>query len=132
MAGDKKGEDFSSFQIGGMPGFGPGARATSPAPAPAPSSASPTEGFDLTAPEEKRFPVLEDLIESDVETITAFAEKMGETCQQLDELIAKRSGRIKNEAQQARDAFEEVFGLIDYLLGVKAELMNQGGEQEGA
>jgi len=126
MAGDKK-EDFSSFQIGSMPGFGPGAGTAAPAPsAPADSSSAPTGTVadGLEAPSERRFPTLEVLLECDNDDIVQFAEAMGATCQELDELIAKRSGRIKQEAQKARDAYEQVFSLIDELLEVKSYLMS--------
>jgi putative hemolysin len=73
-------------------------------------------------PKDKRFPILEELLENDAETIQAFAESMGELCQELDQLIEKRSGRIKQEAENARLAYDRTFSLIDYLLEVKASL----------
>lgn len=128
MSGAKKGEDFSNFKIGAMPGFGPGgglrpsAAPTQPVAAPI-ATPSPTTAQEET-PSETRFPNLEALLECENSEIQAFAESMGAICEQLDELIAKRSGRIKQEAQNARAAYEQTFSLIDYLLEVKAQILN--------
>ena len=125
MSGAKKGEDFSNFKIGGMPGFGPGAgMASTPAKAPTPKINVAETPAAPVPPEEQRFPHLEQLLECDNETILEMANTMGEVCQQLDELIAKRSGRIKQEAQKARQAYEHTFNLIDYLIEIKESLLN--------
>jgi len=133
----KKDEDFKSFQIGQLSGFGPGARggarkpaASSPAPAQAASS-SGASNFTPPPPHPTAglFPTIEALLESD-EAYEALAAGIGETCQGLDELIAKRSGRVKQEAQLARQAFEHLFDLIDHLNEVKAQLLEQAGESQ--
>jgi hypothetical protein len=132
MSGGNK-EDFSNFKIGSMPGFGPGGSTPRPAApaAPVASSASSTRQLP-DPPEESYFPNLEALIEQDNEALQAFAASMGETCEALDELIAKRSGRIKQEAQNARQAYEHTFSLIDYLLEVKAILLSTDDEEENS
>ncbi|MCB9638806.1 MAG: hypothetical protein H6728_07515 [Myxococcales bacterium] len=119
-----KNDDFKSFQIGSMPGFGPGAglgsaaRPAAPAAAPA---AAPQGAQAPTNPEDRIFPVLEELIESG--ELESVGQSMAKTCEQLDELISKRTGRIQQEASKARKAYEHVFDLIDHLIQLKEEML---------
>lgn len=114
---DKK-EDFKSFQIGAMPGRSP-VVPPRPAASAAASSATPTAG--PTNPEDRIFPVLEELIESG--ELESIGQSMAATCEQLDELINKRTGRIQQEARKARQAYERVFDLIDHLIQIKEQML---------
>jgi hypothetical protein len=116
---DKK-EDFKSFQIGSIPGRGPTVPSRPSAPAAGPSAAS-TATAGPTNPEDRIFPVLEELIESG--ELEAVGQSMAATCEQLDELINKRTGRVQQEARKARQAYERVFDLIDHLIQIKEEML---------
>lgn len=71
------------------------------------------------------FPHLESLIERSDDDLRQFGEDMGAVCQQLDELINKRSGRVKEEAQRARQAYERTFDMINHLMEVKTKLISE-------
>lgn len=118
MSGKK--EDFKSFQIGSMPGFGPSAGLSSTTKTAAPAAAS-QQAQAPTNPEDRIFPVLEELIETG--ELEAVGQSMAATCEQLDELINKRTGRIQQEARKARQAYERVFDLIDHLIQLKEEML---------
>jgi hypothetical protein len=120
MTGKK--EDFKSFQIGSMPGFGPGAsKPAAPSPTAPATAASPAQ-YAPTSPEDRLFPVLEEMIETG--ELEEMGTSMKKTCDALDELISKRTGRIKQEAQKARQAYEHVFDLIDHLLQIRSEMLS--------
>lgn len=125
---DKK-EDFQSFQIGNLtpprPMGGPPIAST-PAPAPSQPAASATpEAMDI-APEDRVFPNIEILIET--EALEEIGQKMGATCDQLDEIVNTRSGRAKVEAQKARQAYERTFDLIDHLMQLKQTMLHEQNE----
>jgi hypothetical protein len=127
MSTDKKSEQFKSFQIGNMLGNTPGTGPAIPPPSHAygVSSASAGRSDPNAAPNERgNFPFLEELIEADDQLIMDFGQEMGQICTHLDELIAKRTGRVKTEAMQARKAYDLTFNMIDHLREVKAGLLN--------
>ncbi len=142
MSGKKSGDDLKSFQIGNLMGPGaigapptlspsiPAQKVSSTPTAPASPSAGSTEG---TAEGEgsENFPFLSALIEQDDEAIAAFGEEMGEVYKRLEELAAKRTGRIKQEAMKALRAYDLTFDLIDYLRQVKANLLGNSEQEEG-
>ena len=142
MSGKKSGEDLKSFQIGNL--MGPGAIGAPPAVGPSiPSQSgglgkSPSVSATVKSSEEPdsgeegsvNFPFLGALIEQDDEAIAAFGEEMGEVYKRLEELAAKRTGRIKQEALKAIRAYDLTFDLIDYLREVKANLLG-GSEESG-
>lgn len=119
---DKK-EDFKSFQIGSLGGP---QRPASPAATPASSASAAAPAS--TEPAERIFPTLEGLIES--EAIEEIGGQMRQTVEKLDEIIAQRTGRAKQEAQKAKIAYDRVFDLIDHLLQVKATMLNSKENQK--
>ncbi|TNE43885.1 MAG: hypothetical protein EP343_32465 [Deltaproteobacteria bacterium] len=121
MADDKKG--LGSFTVGGMGGGLPGMGPRPPVGgAPTPTAQASAQAQTEDAPS-GIFPNLEALIERSNEDLSAFGEEMGAVCQHLDELIEKRTGRVKQEAQYARQAYERTFDMINHLLQVKASLL---------
>ena len=125
------GDDFKSFQIGNMgrPGMGVGMpRPSTPAatPAPAAAPAAQTGAGGPKAPEERIFPVLEELLEADIEAVQEMVDRMNATCASLDELIEKRTGRAKDLAQKARIGYDRTFDLIEHLMEVKSSMLSGG------
>lgn len=137
MADDKKG--MGSFTVGGMggglPGMGPrppmGGSAPVGAGAPSPTAQASAQAQAEDAPS-GIFPYLEALIERSNDELSAFGSQMGEVCQQLDDLIAKRTGRVQQEAQNARQAYERTFDMINHLLQVKAGLLAGDSAEENS
>ena len=76
------------------------------------------------------FPFLEALIERPDAEILAFGQEMGAVCEKLDDLIEKRSGRIKEQVQSARQAYELTFDMIDHLREIKAGLIQGDSTEE--
>lgn len=123
MSGKK--EDFGSFQIGSMPGLSP----SKPTPVTSAAvQASPQSPEEVVDPEDRVFPFIEELLEK--EDIDELAAQFEKTTEQLDEMIAKRSGRIKIEFEKARKAYQHTIDLVAHLLQVKADLLAGEGEQD--
>lgn len=125
MSDQKKGGSLQSFQIGNLKGGLPGAGPRVPGAAnlgntPLPQGQPNASGL---------FPHLEELIERSDEELRAFGEAMGVVCQQLDELVSKRSGRVKEEAQRARQAYERTFDMINHLMEIKQQLISEAGKK---
>ena len=122
---NKKDEDLKSFQIGNLTPPSPAGAPPLGAP-PKPTTPATTTNNDSTEPAERVYPNIEELLES--EDLEVLGSKMGETCDKLDEIIAKRSGTAKLKAQQARKAYDHTFDLIDHLMQIKQEMLDNPEE----
>lgn len=129
MADQKKGGDLQSFQIGGVPGTGGSRMPVASGSSLASGTSQATAQVEAENAPSGVFPHLEELIERPDTEVMAFGQSMGEVCTKLDELIEKRSGRVKEEAKKARQAYELTFDMIDHLREIKAGLL-QGDTPE--
>lgn len=116
---EKKEEDFQPFQIGNAAPPRPEGDAGSP------QSTAEVSNPDDT-PQRRIFPNLEILIEN--EEFEGLGKVIGATRQKLDEIIQKRDGRAKAEAEKAQLAYEHTLNLIDHLREVKQNLLQNQTE----
>ena len=125
MTNAKKDEGFGSFQIGNMmgnmPGTGPSLNTPSAPVAAIAQTSGVVQGEEDT---NDNYPYLAELIEQEEEAIKNFGDEMAVVYNELNALIAKRTGRVKMEAQQALQAYDKTFEMIDYLREVKENLLN--------